>query len=79
MAKSLFGRIYFNLFLLLSVFSAAQYIYVSYVLCFSGDDSCNQNTSIQALNVEKGLAIVFIFDWILSFILADSKITYITR
>ena len=81
MAKSLTGKIYNQFFLFLSVFSMCTYIYVTYLIVCSDDDelNCDNSGYGTAVQLEKSLAIAFIFDWVLYFAIADSKRAYVTR
>lgn len=79
MAKSTAGQIYNQFFLFLSLFSACTYIYVTYLLfCSDTENDCDVSDYETALQVEKSLAIAFVLDWFLYFIIADSKLAYIT-
>jgi hypothetical protein len=65
MLSSSFGQIYFNFFLLMSLFSCGQYIYQTY----------SQNSMIRFLLtlIEIILAGMFFFDWCLSLFLAEQR------
>ena len=66
MAHSLFGNYYENVLLILSVASCFEYIYQTYLIESSAHDTVLMNALTL---VEKLLAVVFMFDWMLSFFL----------
>ena len=65
MASSSFGRLYFNFFLFLSIFSCGQYIYQTY----PQDDLVRFILTI----IEIILAAMFFCDWCLSLFLAEQR------
>lgn len=73
MAFSFVGRTYENIFILLSIFSCGEFIYQTYTAYISAD-------TIYYFNyVELSLAVLFTWDWILCFFIADHKISHLTR
>ena len=62
------GRTYQETLLYLSVLSAMQYIYSTYV---------GENPLLDSIEV--AMAVLFCFDWVLSFFTADHKIEFVTR
>lgn len=73
MAFSLIGRTYENIFILLSMFSCGEFIYQTYTSYISED-------TIYYFNyVELALAVLFMWDWILCYFIADHKISHLTR
>jgi hypothetical protein len=76
MTHSLFGRYYENFLLILSVASCIEYIYQTYIV----ESAMGDSALMDWLNfLEKVLAVVFMWDWSLSFFLADHKIMFATR
>ena len=73
MAFSLVGRTYENIFISLSLFSCGEFIYQTYTAYIPDD-------TIYYFNfVELALAVLFTWDWILCFFIADHKINHLTR
>lgn len=75
MERSIFGFIYSHTLLILSVFSCMQYIYSTY-------STGNSELDIQQTNFfnifELVLASLFLFDWMLSFFLAEHKLHFLS-
>ena len=68
------GRIYNETLLFISIASSIEFIYQTYL------DPINDATLLGKLNYgEKGLAILFMFDWCLNFYTADHKLKFISR
>lgn len=67
MASSWFGRVYFNFFLVVSIFSCGQYIYQTYL---NHDEKL---ISFFLTVIEIILAAMFLFDWCLSLFLAEQR------
>ena len=69
MNSNAIGHAYSEILLVLSIFSTAQFVYSTYA----------KTKSFFFTTVEESLAVVFGFDWILSFFLADHKIEFVSR
>jgi hypothetical protein len=69
MEHTIIGTVYFNILLTLSVLSCFQYIYSTYP---SSDPSLPQLFS----KLELCLASLFLFDWCLSFFVAEQKVAF---
>ena len=97
MAFSAFGRVYENLFIILSLFSCIQYIVGTYgeqtadtglTFAMTGDPPIYDGSAEALPNpgsidyyfnyFEIILSVFFIWDWLLCFYLADSKIAHVT-
>ena len=74
--KSIFGILYNDLLILISIGSSIEYMYQTYLNPSNPSDL----TKLNYLNyLEKGLATLFMFDWVLNFFIADHKIIFMTR
>lgn len=73
MAFSVFGKLYENFLILLSLFSCIQYIYSTYTTYIAEDIVAIFDT------IEIVLAIIFSVDWVLCFFLADHKLLHFTE
>ena len=74
LSSSNFGLVYENVLLIISILSCLQYIYQTYLT--------SQRDFVQLTNfaiLERALACLFIFDWCLSFFIADHKLKHISR
>ena len=63
------GVVYSEILLVLSIFSTIQFVYSTY----------SNTKGFFFTTVEESLAVVFGFDWVLSFFLADHKVEFISR
>ena len=72
MTFSLFGRMYENLLIVTAVFSTCEFIATTYTY-----DITEEMSNIFQL-VEIALAVIFSWDWLLCFLLADSKLSHLT-
>lgn len=71
---SITGIIYQNLLLAFSLFSCLQCIYQTYLVQYPNSP---QNSVLDIM--EKFLAVLFGFDWCLSFLIADRRYAFMTR
>ena len=70
------GMYYENVFLLMSIFSCCEYIYELYL----NDSDQRQREELAVLHIaELVLAVLFTFDWMLCFFMADHKLIFCTR
>ena len=68
LASNIIGRTYQETLLYLSVMSSCQFVYSTY----EGENQLFDS-------IEVAMAVVFCFDWVLSFFTADHKIEFVTR
>lgn len=78
MTSSPFGIAYTNLLLAISIISCFQFIYQTYLNDPTPSIS-QQRTLVYFRYIEEVFATIFMFDWILSFFMADHKLKHILR
>ena len=76
MSNSLFGTVYENIIIFISVVSAGEYIHETYAR-----DEHNEHWGHMPIldKLAVSFATIFLFDWLLNFFLADSKVFYFWR
>ena len=74
MTTSLFGYLYDTSLLILSILSCLEFIYQTYLSDSPADMIINSNLTY----VEMALAALFSFDWLLSFFMAEHKMSHFT-
>lgn len=77
MNTTLFGRLYLKFFLILSIVSTMEYIYVTYLTNTKKAYIRDQLAFFQ--ECEYAMAALFSADWLLTFAIADKKLTFIKR
>ena len=76
MTKSYYGKLYTQFMLIISVISCLEYIYQTYLT----DRLEFQRMQLYYLGrFEMVLSCIFMFDWLLSYFLADHKFVFLTR
>jgi hypothetical protein len=74
--NTLFGHIYTQFLLTISVLSCFQFIWQTYLPAQSTDEDSLLGVFAQ---LELSIAILFVMDWIILFFVSDHKYTYLTR
>lgn len=75
-AQSLFGRYYENVLILLSLISCFQYIYMTYLHESIAQDRQQIRYSEK---IELAFASIFGLDWLLSFLMAEHRVLFLSR
>ena len=74
MSTSRLGHAYNNTLLILSVLSGLQFVYESYYRNDIGSEHSKINNQLERI-----FSVIFMFDWCLSYFMADNKIKHFNR
>ena len=75
-AQSRFGRYYENMLILLSIISCFQYIYMTYL---HESIEADRRQLSYSEKIELAFASIFGVDWVLSFLLAEHRLLFLSR